>query len=393
MNELITDLDPTYKSLLGELKNNICSAQMKAAQAVNHELVNLYWSMGKKIAHNQAETRWGSRFLEMLSRDLQNAFPETQGFSVRNLKYMRAFALSYPDLQIGQQAVAQLPWSHIILLIQKVKDDSLKEWYANQCIENGWSRHALDNHIKQNLHSRQAISQEKASNYLFRLPAPQSQLAHEMLKNPYNFTFLGLHDDALEREIEHASIQHITKFLLELGKGFAFVGRQVPLEVDNEQFFIDMLFYNLKLRCFVVVEIKAGKFKPEHAGQLNFYLSAVDVQWKQPQDNPTIGLLLCKSRSKIIAEYALKDIDKPIGISEYELTKAIPEDLKPSLPSIEEIEAELNADDDVQKQRMAELNKDIHVGVEQLHNKQHVDGQTSREKMKRKIAAIDKAKE
>jgi predicted nuclease of restriction endonuclease-like (RecB) superfamily len=259
---------------------------------------------------------------------------------------MRSIALFYPNLQIGQQAVAQLPWSHIILLIQKVKDNDLREWYASQCIENGWSRHALDNHLKQNLHGRQALPQVKASNYLSRLPSPQSQLAHEMLKNPYNFSFLGLHDDALEREIEHASIQHITKFLLELGKGFAFVGHQVPIEVDNEQFFIDMLFYNLKLRCFVVVEIKAGKFKPEHAGQLNFYLSAVDAQWKQAQDNPTIGLLLCKSRSKIIAEYALKDIDKPIGISEYELTKAIPEDLRPSLPSIEEIEAELNDSED-----------------------------------------------
>jgi len=346
MNELITDLDPTYKSLLGELKNNIRSAQLRAAYAVNHELVNLYWSIGQKIAHKQIEAKWGSAFFETLSRDLQNAFPETQGFSARNLKYMKTFGLFYPDFQIRQQAVAELPWGHIVLLIQKVKDSGLRDWYAVQCIENGWSRHALENHIKQNLHHRQALPKEKASNYLMRLPDPQSQLAHEMLKNPYNFTFLGLHDDALEREIEHASIQHITKFLLELGKGFAFVGHQVPIEVDDEQFFIDMLFYNLKLRCFVVVEIKAGKFKPEHAGQLNFYLSAVDVQWKQPQDNPTIGLLLCKSRSKIIAEYALKDIDKPIGISEYELTKAIPEDLKPSLPSIEEIEAELNADEE-----------------------------------------------
>lgn len=293
----------------------------------------------------QEQTQWGSSFLETLSRDLQHAFPETHGFSARNLTYMRVFARDYPNLVISQQVVAELPWGHIILLIQKVKIEVERDWYAQQCIEHGWSRFALDNQIKQNLYERQAISHSKASNYLAKLPAPQSELAHEMLKNPYNFSFLGLHDDAKEREIEHASVHHITKFLLALGRGFAFVGNQVPVEVDGETFFIDMLFYNLKLRCFVVVEIKATKFKPEHAGQLNFYLSAVDAEWRGEHDQPTIGLLLCKSRSKMIAEYALKDIDKPIGVSEYELTTAIPETLKTSLPSVEEIEAELNSDE------------------------------------------------
>ena len=206
----------------------------------------------------------------------------------------------------------------------------------------GWSRTTLERYVKEDLYQRQAVPSKKASNYLDRLPSPQSLLAQELLKQPYNFDFLGLHDEAHEREIEHASIQHITKFILELGKGFAFVGSQVPITINDDQFFIDMLFYNLHLRCFTVIEFKATKFKPEHAGQLNFYLSAVDDLMKHKDDNPSIGLLLCKSRNKIVAEYALKDIQKPIGISEYQLTRAIPENLQKDLPSIEEIEAELN---------------------------------------------------
>ena len=328
-----------YKTLLNELKNKIRGARLKAALAVNLEVISLYWHIGKQIIERQ---NWGSKLIETLSKDLQNAFPETTGFSVRNLQRMRQFAASYPDFEIMPQAVAHLPWGHISLLIHKVKNESIRSWYARQVVEQGWSRPTLERYIKEDLYQRQAVPSRKASNYLTRLPSPQSILAQELLKQPYNFDFLGLHDEAHEREIEHASIQHITKFMLELGKGFAFVGSQVPITIQDDQFFIDMLFYNLHLRCFTIIEFKATKFKPEHAGQLNFYLSAVDDLLKHKDDNPSIGLLLCKSRNKIVAEYALKDIQKPIGISEYQLTRSIPENLQKDLPSIEEIEAELN---------------------------------------------------
>ncbi|PIQ43111.1 MAG: hypothetical protein COV52_10405 [Gammaproteobacteria bacterium CG11_big_fil_rev_8_21_14_0_20_46_22] len=328
-----------YKGLLNELKSKIRNARLKAALAVNHEVISLYWHIGQQIIIRQ---NWGSKLVETLSKDLQNAFPETTGFSVRNLQRMRQFATYYPEFEIMPQAVAQLPWGHISVLIHKVKDDTIRCWYAEQAIEQGWSRPTLERYLKEELYQRQAISSTKASNYLARLPSPQSMLAQELLKQPYNFDFLGLHDEAHEREIEHASIQHITKFMLELGKGFAFVGSQVPITIHDDQFFIDMLFYNLHLRCFTVIEFKATKFKPEHAGQLNFYLSAVDDLMKHKEDNPSIGLLLCKSRNKIVAEYALKDIQKPIGVSEYQLTRAIPDNLQKDLPSVEEIEAELN---------------------------------------------------
>lgn len=332
-----------YKSLLNQLKTKIRGARLKAALAVNHEVIALYWHIGQQIIERK---NWGSKLIDTLSRDLKNAFPETSGFSVRNLQRMRQFAAHYPNFEIVPQAVAQLPWGHISLLIHKVKDESVRCWYAEQAIEQGWSRTTLERYLKEELYQRQAISSVKTSNYLSKLPSPQSMLAQELLKQPYNFDFLGLHDEAHEREIEHASIQHITKFMLELGKGFAFVGSQVPITVNNDQFFIDMLFYNLHLRCFTVIEFKATKFKPEHAGQINFYLSAVDDLMKHKDDNPSIGLLLCKSRNKVVAEYALKDIQKPIGVSEYELTRAIPIDLQKDLPSIEEIEAELNNSED-----------------------------------------------
>jgi len=339
----ILHLDQDYKTLLDSLKNQIKSAQIRAALAVNQEVIKHYWIVGVEIIEKQRQKAWGTSFIETLSHDLQNSFPETRGYSAANLRRMKRFAEEYPSSdEIRAQTVRKLPWGHIVVLIQRVNDKNAREWYVNQTIENGWSRHVLEKNIAHNLYQSQALSINKASNFLERLPLPQSTLAQEILKSPYNFDFLGLHDDAHEREIEHASIAHITKFLLELGKGFAFVGRQYPIEVDGETFFIDILMYHLKLRAFVVCELKAKKFKAEHAGQLNFYLNLVDSQLKTSQDNPTIGLLLCKSRSKVIAEYALKGIEKPIGISEYQLTKAIPENLKANLPSIEEIEAELN---------------------------------------------------
>jgi Uncharacterized conserved protein len=328
-----------YKAFLNELKNRIRGARLKAALSINREVIELYWHIGKQIIEKQ---NWGSKLVESLSQDLQNAFPETTGFSVRNLQRMRQFAAHYPDFKIVPQSVAQLPWGHISVLIHKIKDDNVRIWYADKAIDHGWSRLTLERYIKDDLFLRQAVPSVKTSNYLTRLPTPQSMLAQELLKQPYNFDFLGLHDEAYEREIEYAATEHITKFLLELGKGFAFVGRQVPIGLEESGYFIDMLFYHLKLHSYIVVEFKATKFKPEHAGQLNFYLNLVDDFYKMPEDKPTIGLLLCKSRSKFEAEYALKGIEKPIGISEYQLTRAVPEELKSNLPTVEEIETELN---------------------------------------------------
>lgn len=341
-NKSILNFDKNYKTFFTEIKTKVLSSRLRAALVVNQEVIKLYWFIGKRIIAKQKETSWGDKLLETLSQDLCNAFPETYGFSARNLKYMRRFASNYSDPQIGQQVVAQLPWGHIILLIQKIDDKIVREWYAKQAIENGWTRCTLEDYIKQGLYKRQAINTNKTTNFVARLPAPQSQLAQDLVKSAYNFDFLGLHDKALERDIEHASIQHITKFILALGKGFAFVGSQVPIVIDDQEFFIDMLFYNLKLRCYTVVEIKSTKFKPEHIGQLNFYLSAVDDLMRHPADNQSIGLLLCKSRNKIVAEYALKNVGKPIGISEYELTKALPKKLQGVMPTIAEIEAEFN---------------------------------------------------
>jgi predicted nuclease of restriction endonuclease-like (RecB) superfamily len=335
-------LDKEYKAFLNDLKGKIHSIRLKASLAVNHAVIELYWYIGVQIIEKQKTTNWGDKLLEELSSDLRHSFPETRGFSPTSLKRMRMLATCYSKLEFGSQPVTQLPWGHIQLLLFKIKDEKVRDWYAVQCLENGWSRPTLEKYIKNDLYTAQGCGTNKATNFLARLPAPQSSLAQDMIKNPYNFDFLGLHDEAYEREIEHASIQHIAKFMLELGKGFAFVGSQVPITINDEEFFVDMLFYNLRLRCFTIIEIKTTKFKPEHAGQLNFYLSAIDDLMKHPTDNPSIGILLCKSRDKLVAEYALKSIEKPIGVSEYQLTRAIPENLKASLPTIEEIETELN---------------------------------------------------
>lgn len=335
-----------YKTFFNDVKSKILNARLQASFAVNCEVIKLYWYIGGQIIEKQKATNWGDKLLEELSNDLRYSFPETKGFSPTSLKRMRMLAAYYPKLEFGSQPVTQLPWGHIQILLFRVKDENVRTWYAVQCLSNGWSRPTLERYIKNDLFSAQGSQVNKSTNFLMRLPEPQSSLAQDMIKNPYNFDFLGLHDEAHEREIERASIQHITKFMLELGKGFAFVGSQVPITIGDDEFFIDMLFYNLRLRCFTVIEIKATKFKPEHAGQLNFYLSAVDDLMKHSTDNPTIGILLCKSSDKLIAEYALKGIEKPIGVSEYQLTRAIPENLKTNLPSVEEIEAELNVLED-----------------------------------------------
>jgi predicted nuclease of restriction endonuclease-like (RecB) superfamily len=332
-----------YVDWLIELKTRIHSAQQRAALAVNRELVLLYWQIGRDILARQAEQGWGAKVIERLSQDLRAAFPDMQGFSPRNLKYMRAFAEAWPDEQFVQGVLAQLPWYHQLALLDKLPDLDSRAWYVTKAIENNWSRNVLVMQIETHLLERGG---KAVTNFALTLPKPQSDLARETLKDPYRFDFLGLTEEAQERAVENALVKNVTEFLLELGAGFAFVGRQVLIDVGGDEFFIDLLFYHLKLRCYVVVELKSGKFKPEHLGQLGFYLTAVDRQVKDKQDNQTIGLLLCKSKNRIVAEYALGDKAQPMGVAEYKLLQSLPESLQSSLPSIEQIERELAVDDE-----------------------------------------------
>jgi len=327
-----------YEDWLSDLKGRIHSAQQSATLAVNRELISLYWQIGRDILARQAAQGWGAKVIERLAHDLRNAFPEMKGFSRTNLLYMRSFADAWPDHQIVQQAVGQLPWGHNIVLLSKLKDTAERLAYARKTIDHGWSRNVLTMQIESRLLEREGSA---ITNFEQRLPKPQSDLARESLKDPYRFDFLGLGEEAHEREIENALVTHVTEFLLELGAGFAFVGKQVHIEVGGDDFFIDLLFYHLKLRCYVVVELKAGDFKPEHLGQLSFYLTAVDRQVKNHEDQPTIGLLLCKNKNKVVAEYALGDKSQPMGIAEYKLRNALPKTMETNLPSIEQIEREL----------------------------------------------------
>lgn len=327
-----------YPGLLAEIKSRVQSAQTRAALAVNAELVRLYWEIGRLIVQRQQLEGWGARVIDRLAQDLKAAFPSMRGFSSSNLKYMRFFAEQCPDCVIGQQAADQLPWFHVVTLLTQLEDPPTRAWYAEQAIAHGWSRTTLQLNIKNQLMQRQG---QAVSNFPHRLQDVDAGRAQQALKDPYLFDFLGLGDEAHERDIEDALIRHITRFLLELGAGFAFVGRQFRLEVGGDEFFIDLLFYHTRLKCYVVVELKASAFKPEHAGQLNFYLAAVDAQVKAQDDKPTIRLLLCKTQNRVVAEYALSGIDKPIGVAEYQLVRALPEPLDTSLPTIEAIEAEL----------------------------------------------------
>jgi predicted nuclease of restriction endonuclease-like (RecB) superfamily len=332
-----------YATWLAQLKSDITHARQRAALAVNAELVQLYHRIGGEIQQRQESQGWGAKVIARLALDLKDAFPDMRGWSSSNLKYMRFFAQHCPDVQFGQQPADQLPWFHVVTLLTKLDSPSEREWYASQTVQHGWSRSTLELNIKSRLQQRQGAA---VTNFVARLPAADSALAHETLKDPYLFDFLGLGHDAQEREIEDGLIRHITRFLLELGAGFAFVGRQFRLEVGGDEFFIDLLFYHIRLKRYVVVELKATAFKPEHAGQLNFYLAAVDAQIKAEDDNPTIGLLLCKQQNRLVAEYALSGIDKPIGVAEYQLLRDLPETLGGKLPSIAEIEAELAGDMD-----------------------------------------------
>lgn len=327
-----------YAEWLADVKARIHSAQQRAALAVNRELLALYWQLGRDILERQAAAAWGDGILDQVSADLRAAFPAMTGFSRSNLKYMRAFAEAWPEGDFGQQPVGQLPWGHNLVLLTKLKDRGARLAYAAAALEHGWSRAVLVHHLEARTVERQG---KALTNFAERLPRPQSDLARETLKDPYRLDFLGIGAEASELELEGALVQHITRFLLELGAGFAFVGRQVHLEVGGEDFFLDLLFYHLRLHAYVVIELKATDFKPEHLGQLGFYLTAVDAQVKAPEDAPTIGLLLCKSKNKVVAEYALRDGNKPMGVAEYQLVHALPARLETSLPSIEQIEAEL----------------------------------------------------
>ncbi|OGU67478.1 MAG: hypothetical protein A2499_16540 [Stygiobacter sp. RIFOXYC12_FULL_38_8] len=364
-----------YKKWLTELKTKVRTAQLKAAVRVNTELITLYWEMGADIVSKQSETKWGDRFLRQLSKDLAEEFPEMKGFSERNLKYIRQWYSFYASTTnaIGQQPVAQItkqlvsqspavsnseqtvdlngqqvvslitqiPWGHNIAIIAKCKNIEEALFYIQNTIEHGWSRSVLIHQIESGLFRRTGSS---VNNFTLTLPSPQSDLAKQTIKDPYVFDFLSMTKDYNERELESGLVDHLTHFLLELGAGFAYLGRQIQINVGEKEFFIDLLFYHTRLHSYVVVELKTGDFEPEFAGKLNFYIKAVDMQFKKEGDQPTIGILLCKKKDKLVAEYALSDIHKPIGVSEYQLTQSLPDNLKPSLPSIEEIEREFDVE-------------------------------------------------
>lgn len=340
----MTDLaiDREYLSFFKQVKQKLQNAQIRAAMAANTEQIHFYWELGAAIIEQQTTKQWGSRFLDQLSKDMQQSFPGMKGFSKRNLEHMRRFAQAYPRLDFAKQPVSQLPWGHIVRLMQTLDDETERNWYAKKAIENGWSRSVMMMQVESGLYARQADNDDQTNNFEQHLPQPQSDLARDMLKDPYKFDFLTIQEKASEREIESALTHHIRDFLLELGEGFAFVGTQVPLVYGDTEYFIDMLFYHLKLRSYIVCELKASAFKPEHTGKLGFYIAAVDEQLKHKDDNRTIGLVLCKEKDKVIAEYSLRNLSAPIGVSEYTLSQALPKDLKIALPSIEEIEAELN---------------------------------------------------
>ncbi len=353
-----SDLPAGYGSFIEALKERIREAQLKAALAVNRELLKLYWNVGRAIVERQETEAWGTAVLERLANDLQQAFPGVAGFSRTNVYRMRAFALAYPLENSGSEIVPQpvgqlavplpatvpdLPWGHHATLLEKVKEPAPRAWYAREASAHGWSRAVLTAQIETRLYDRTG---KALSNFSQTLPPAQSDLARQTLKDPYVFDFLTLGRDAQERDIEQGLIEHVQQFLLELGVGFAFVGRQVHLAVGEQDFYLDLLFYHLKLRCFVVVELKAVAFEPEFAGKMNFYLSAVDAQMRHPDDRPSIGLILCRGRDRVVVEYALRDVQKPIGIAEWEtrVVASLPAEFEGALPSVEALEEELAAD-------------------------------------------------
>lgn len=334
-------LPANYAELLRELKTRVRSAQIKAATAVNQKLIALYLHIGRRLAEQDEASGWGEKVVERLANDLRGAFPNMSGFSRSNLFHMRQVYLAWAGMDdTVQQLVGQIPWGHHLVLLTKVKEPSARAFYLQQTVAYGWSRAVLTMQIESKLHARQG---KALTNFRRTLPSPDADLAQQTLKDPYVFDFLTLGPLARERDLEQALVDHVQRFLLELGVGFAFVGRQVHIEVGGEDFYLDLLFYHLKLRCFVVIDLKAVPFKPEFAGKMNFYLSAVDAEMRHPHDGPSIGLLLCKGKERLVVEYALRDMKKPIGVAEWEtrLVEALPKELEGSLPSVEELTAEL----------------------------------------------------
>jgi predicted nuclease of restriction endonuclease-like (RecB) superfamily len=330
-----------YKEFLIALKERIYHAQIKAAISVNRELILLYWQIGLEIQQRQQQQGWGAKVIDQLAKDLKAEFPEIKGFSARNLKYMKAFAEAYPDESIVQQVVAQIPWGHNLRILEAIKDQNQRLWYAQKTIEYGWSRNILVHHLETKLYHRQGHA---ITNFSHALPTPQSDLAQQVLKDPYNFDFLTLSSEAREKDLERALIRHIREFLLEMGVGFAFVGSQYHLKVVGEDYYLDLLFYHLQLRCYIVIDLKMTPFEPEYSGKMNFYVSAVDDLLKHPDDRPTIGIILCRGKNnKAVVTYALRDLNKPIGVSTYQIRESIPENFQGSLPTVEQLEAELEA--------------------------------------------------
>jgi predicted nuclease of restriction endonuclease-like (RecB) superfamily len=328
-----------YDALLVELKKRIQDAQLRAALAINREMILLYWGIGRDILDRQRAEGWGAKIIDRLAADLNSTFPGVKGFGARNLKYMRALAEAYPDAEFVQQLVAQLPWGHNVRIIDTVKNTEEREWYIRQAVQNGWSRNVLIHQVESNLFQRQG---KALTNFSRTLPEPQSELAQQLIKDPYNFDFLTLGAEIAERDLERGLIKHLRNLILELGKGFAFLGSQYHLEVGDQDFYIDLLFYHVRLHCYVVIELKIEDFKPEFAGKMNFYLSAVDDQIRQPDDNPSIGIILCKGRNEVIVEYALRDTSKPVGVAQYTLTpgRSLPERLQHDLPTVAELSKE-----------------------------------------------------
>ncbi len=327
----------TYKAFVGDLKKRIAESRHRASLSVNRELILLYWGIGRDILIRQGREGWGAKVIDRLAVDLGRAFPEMTGLSARNLKYMRAFADAWPDGEFVQRVVAQLPWGHNVSLLDTVKVPEERAWYARQTIEHGWSRAVLVHQIESKLFARQG---KALTNFPRTLPDVQSELAQQLFKDPYTFDFLALGPDMLERDLEHGLIEHLRALILELGKGFAFVGSQYHLEVGGQDYYLDLLFYHLRLRCFVVVELKIDEFKPEFAGKMNFYLSAVDDQLRHKDDQPTIGIILCNGRNEVIVEYALRDSSKPMGVAQYRLSPALSPQLQQALPTAEEFARE-----------------------------------------------------
>jgi predicted nuclease of restriction endonuclease-like (RecB) superfamily len=326
-----------YAALLVELKARIQGARLKAAVAVNQELILLYWSIGRDILTRQETHGWGAKVIERLAGDLRRDFPEMTGLSRRNLNYMRAFAEAFPEIEIVQQLVARLPWGHVTKLVEGLKVPEQRLWYARQSVEQGWSRNVLVHQIDSGLFDRQGKAQ---TNFARTLPAPQSDLAQALIKDPYAFDFLAFGPEMSERDLERGLLEQLRALILELGKGFAFVGSQYHLEVGGQDYYLDLLFYHLRLRCYVVVELKIEEFKPELAGKMNFYLSAVDDQLRHETDAPSIGIILCKGKNEVVVEYALRDSKKPMGIAEYRVSQSLPEPLRNELPSVAEFARE-----------------------------------------------------